>query len=94
MGEAAAAYERWCTHTQDFITLNERVVASDAELPENIRYATYYNRDRDAINAALFEEHCARMFTMYGHNDAIMVFSNKLKIRNGSAERRSSPCQK
>jgi len=70
---------------QDIITLNERVVAGGAELPENIRYATYYNRDRDAINAALFEEHCAQMFTMYGHtNDATMVFSNKLKIRNGS----------
>ena len=70
---------------QDIITLNERVVANGAELPENIRYATYYNRDRDAINAALFEEHCAQMFTMYGHtDDAIMVFSNKLKIRNGS----------
>ena len=70
---------------QDIITLNERVIASDAELPENIRYATYYNRDRDAINAALFEKHCAQMFTMHGHtNDAIMVFSNKLKIRNGS----------
>jgi len=66
---------------QDIITLNERVVASDAELPENIRYATYYNRDRDAINAALFEEHCAQMFTKHGHtNDAIMVFSDKLKI--------------
>jgi len=65
--------------------LNERVVAGGAELPENIRYATYYNRDRDAINAALFEEHCAQMFTMYGHtNDAIIVFSNKFKIRNGS----------
>ena len=30
-------------------------------LPKDIRYMTYFNRDRDAINMALFEETCARL---------------------------------
>ena len=40
----------------DINKINERVVNLATILPANIKYATYYNRDRDAINAALFEE--------------------------------------
>ena len=71
---------------QDIIVLNERVVLPHSEVPEDIRYATYYNKDCYAINAALFEEDCKHMFEQHGHtnNDAIMVFSDKLKIRNSA----------
>jgi len=55
----------------------------DTELPSDIRYATYHNRDRDAINTALFEDHCKVMHEMHGNaNDAVMVFSDNLKVCN------------
>ena len=54
-------------------------------LPDDVRYASYFNRDRDAINAAIFEEHCKEMHGKYGHtNDAIMVFSDKLRVKNST----------
>lgn len=70
---------------EDIKEINKCVVSCDTQLPSDIRYATYHNRDRDAINAALFEEHCKMMHEMHGNtNDAIMVFSDNLKVRNSS----------
>ena len=72
---------------EDIKEINERVVTKDSELPSDLRYATYTNRDRDAINAALFEEHCEKMYKTYGNtNDSIMVFSDKLKVCNSSGK--------
>ena len=45
----------------EFINTNVVTVNKSRHLPNDIRYMTYFNRDRDAINTALFEEHCARL---------------------------------
>ena len=66
------------------VTLNKR-----RHLPKDLRYTTYFNRDRDAINTALFEEHCARLRC---HNvstrDTLIVLTNKLaaKTSHGNYE--------
>ena len=45
----------------DIELINEHVVVRNStmgngtKLPDDIKYATYFNHDRDAINAALFE---------------------------------------
>jgi len=70
---------------QDINTVNERVVNSDTVLPENLRHATCCNKDRDSINAAIFEEHCAQMHSLHGNtNDAVMIFCDNVKVRNSS----------
>ena len=48
---------------EDVEFINTKVVRGNKSihLPKYIRYMTYFNRDRDAINTVLFEEHCARL---------------------------------
>ena len=51
----------------------------------NIRYATFFNRDRDAINTAFFEEPCFKMNAVHGNmDDAIMIFSDSLQVKNSA----------
>ena len=45
----------------EFINTKVVTVNKSRHWPKDLRYATYFNRDRDAINMALFEEHCARL---------------------------------
>jgi hypothetical protein len=69
----------------DIRLINERVVAPNTQLPEDIKYATYYNRDRDSINTALFEERCKHLFQTTGHvADSLLVFSDNITVENGS----------
>jgi PIF1-like helicase len=54
-------------------------------LPEAIRYATYYNRDRDAINAAIFARRVKQNFNSYGNaNNFLLIFADNMLIRNTS----------
>ena len=70
---------------QDIDLINERIVNYTTELPDNLRYATYFNRDRDAINAGLFEKRCREHFARYGNlDDSVIVFSDNLQRQNGS----------
>jgi len=65
--------------------INECVVDSNTVLPENIRYATYFNRDRDSINAGLFEERCKSSHARFGHTrDASIVFCSNVQVQNHS----------
>ena len=67
------------------IVMGKMTVGDNSELPDDIKYATYFNHDRDAINAALFEEHCENVFRINGNtDDSIMIFSNELKVRNSA----------
>ena len=45
----------------EFINTKVVTVHKSRHLPKDLRYATYFNRDRDAINTALFEECCTRI---------------------------------
>ena len=76
---------------EDIKLINERLVKNNltvgdrSPLPQDIKYATYYNRDRDAINAALFEERCKYIYNDTGStDDSIMIFSDELKVKNSS----------
>jgi PIF1-like helicase len=63
--------------------INERVVKPHTKLPEDIRYATYFNRDRDSINAALFQQQCDLLYRETGNTgDSIMIFSDDHEIQN------------
>jgi hypothetical protein len=64
---------------QDIDSINECVVSKDTEFPDDMKYATYFNRDQDSINAALFEERCKFIYEM-GSNieDSIMIFSDNM----------------
>lgn len=69
---------------QDIDTINESVVHRDQELPADIKYATYFNRDRDAINSALFEKRCAYIYDKYGNTkDTILIFSDDISVKDG-----------
>jgi hypothetical protein len=65
--------------------VNERVVNGSTVLPDNIRYATYFNRDRDSINTALFEERCKVMKERNGSvEDSVLIFSDNVFIQDGA----------
>jgi hypothetical protein len=72
----------------DIAAINARVVtdpSNNLTLPPDVKYATYYNRDRDAINAALFEERCKSLYGTTGNtNDSVMVFSSNLEVQNST----------
>jgi hypothetical protein len=68
---------------EDIEKVNERVVDNNGELPDDIKYATFFNRDRDAINTALFEERCKMMYEKTGNvNDSMMIFSDDLLVQS------------
>ena len=71
----------------DITSINKRVVDKNTKLPSNIKYATYYNRDRDAINTALFETRCNQQkieFNSAALKDSLIIFSDNIKIKNGN----------
>ena len=77
---------------EDVEFINTKVVTGNKSihLPKDIRYVTYFNRDRDAINMALFEKCCARLGC---HNvstrDTLIILADKLpaKTLHGNYER-------
>ena len=72
---------------QGIDTINEQVVDINTDLPSNIKYTTYYNRDIDAINTALFETRCIhqkKSFSNTTFKDTLIIFSDNIKIKNGS----------
>lgn len=67
----------------DINWINEWVVTSQTELPEDIKYATYFNCDCDSINAALFQEHCRLQYEETGDTkDLIIIFSDDVDVQN------------
>ena len=71
--------------SSDIKTINNRVVNEKTILPTNLRYATYFNRDRDAINAALFEQRCTDLQKAgIPLTDSIIILSDNHQVQNGS----------
>ena len=66
----------------EFINTNVVTVNKSRHLPNDIRYMTYFNRDRDAINTALFEGLCARLRCRnVSTRDTLIVLANKLAAK-------------
>ena len=65
---------------EDINKINERL--ADENTPDDLRHATYFNRDRDAINAALFERRCEHLMKTQGNcNSCLMIFSDDVQVR-------------
>ena len=66
----------------EFINTKVVTVHKSRHLPKDLRYTKNFNRNRDAINMALFEECCARFRC---HNvstrDALIVLADKLAAK-------------
>ena len=66
---------------EDVESINTKLVTvhKSRHLPKDLRYATYFNRDRDATNMVLFEECCTRLRCHNVSNrDTLIVLANKL----------------
>jgi hypothetical protein len=51
-------------------------------MPSNTKYVTYKNRDRDAINTAIFHEQLIYNHNHYNNNnDVIMIFCDKIEYK-------------
>ena len=65
----------------DIKKINERVVKDTRSLPRSLKYAVFFNRDRDAINIALFEKRACNMQRhLQTTDDMIMILSDELEI--------------
>ena len=66
----------------EFINTKVVTVHKSRHLPKDLRYTTYFNRDRDAINTVLFEECCTRLRC---HNvstrDTLIVLADRLEAK-------------
>lgn len=62
--------------------VNTRVVKNEISLPHNIKYATYDNSSRDAINTALFYKRCKdNKNNTAMQRTTMIVFANNFKIK-------------
>jgi PIF1-like helicase len=68
---------------EDIDTINAQLLPSQTALPDNIRYATFQNIDRDAINSALFAirclQHCDNQRFV---SDSILIFCDNIQIKD------------
>lgn len=82
-GEILNRFREGTVKSSDIDEINSRVPKRDQHLPDGIRYATFYNRCRDAINAAIFEKRCSITKNNQGIAcDSIVIFSDNIKIKN------------
>lgn len=62
------------------------LVTKETVLPNNIRYATYYNHDRDAINTGLFHQFCSRNAIQEDgklvNNNVVLLLSDTLQVQD------------
>ena len=73
---------------EDITYINENCVINSMHIPESsVPVAVYHNRNRDAINSAMFEQYCDNNKS-WNENDmfggAIMVFMDNLEMADSS----------
>jgi hypothetical protein len=72
----------------DISWINERVVKNGKtkdgdSIPVDVKYCTYDNKDRDAINAGIFYKHCKQQFDTFGRVDKCMlIFCSEVQSKN------------
>ena len=68
---------------EDIDFINTKVVSNKTKLLEDLRYATYFNRDRDTINTALFKDWCKLLYNERGHtNDTVVILANNVEVKS------------
>ena len=67
---------------EDLILVNNRIQLNQ-KVPPRIRYACFFNRDRDAINTAIFED-TLKYFYLQNNNTSVflLVFSNDIRMKD------------
>ena len=66
----------------EFINTKVLTVHKSRHLPNDLRYTTYFNRDRDAINTVLFVECCARIRShSVSTRDTLIILANELAAK-------------
>jgi len=85
-GEMLSKFRNGTISEYDIKTLNDKIWigsknVQEPKLPENLKYATYMNRDRDSINTALFEK---ALLSSSDRDFGLLVFSSKVKIRDST----------
>lgn len=70
---------------EDINLINNTCCIENNEAPPGTRVATYYNKNRDAINTAVFEEYCRRNQPSDGSvmKNVILVFMDNLQMATG-----------
>ena len=69
---------------KDIKRINKHI-KRNSTIPSTIRYASFYNRDRDAINTAIFEERLKACFAQSTSTPGfLIVFSDNLLIQDSS----------
>jgi hypothetical protein len=68
-------------HINDINKINTRVIKNQEILPYDVKYATYLNKNRDSINAGIFEEYALYSSTNSSLQNFIIVLSDKLKVK-------------
>ena len=80
-GQILLRFRNGTVTTRDIDDVNERVANVSTVLPKQIRYATYFNRDRDSINTGLFEERCRDRLESTGNlDDTILVLCDQIQV--------------
>lgn len=70
--------------TKDLATVNTNISANQI-IPPQIRYACYFNKDRDAINTAFFEQRLKYCFSRNNYvTGFLLVFSDNILMKNYS----------
>ena len=70
---------------EDIDFIYTKIVNNKTKLLEDLRYASYFNRDQDAINTALFEEWCKLLYNERGHtNDTIIILADNVEVKSSS----------
>ena len=69
---------------QDIKVINQNCLVKTKEPPANIQVATYFNRNRDAVNSAVFEEWCRRNRPADNSvlQEAVVIFMDHLQMTN------------
>lgn len=67
----------------DIETINTRWVENIKDpLPNDLKYATHDNKDRDSINAALFEDRCREAMKVDGTTgNSVIIFSDHIRAQ-------------
>jgi PIF1-like helicase/Helitron helicase-like domain at N-terminus len=73
------------TMTTEDVNLINCQIKKKTKIPADMRYATYFNVDRDAINTAIFEERARHCYQHHQHtNGYIMIFADNILMKNSS----------
>lgn len=81
-GEILLRFRNGNPTVQDVDTINENCYVGDRDPPGNIQVATYLNRNRDAINSAIFEDWCEQNNPGDGQilESACVIFMDNLEM--------------